>query len=876
MNARPPKIAEWIIQLLVRSGNRQTLLGDLQEEYQYVHAERGKFTANLWYISQIFIPWINFVRSQILWSIVMFNNYIKTALRNIKKHKSFTIINISGLAIGLTCCILLAIYINSELSFDKYHQKKDRIFRIGEEFSFNNFTSRQSATNGVIAAALKNNYPEVEETTRFRYTRTSVKYKDKQFAERFYYADESVFNIFSWPLLKGDPTTALKVPFSIVLTEKLAVKYFGNEDPIGKTIILNENENFNVTGIVADLPRYSTLQFNGLLSFSTLYAENQMSPRILNEWISHNFNTYVLLREGIDYREFQKKIENIYYDYVADEMKANGSSFTVFIQPMRDIYLRPLRGDFGPITYVYIFSAVAVFILLIACVNFMNLSTARSMTRATEVGVRKVLGANRGRLIKQFLTEALFLSFVSMVFAVLIAFTVLPIISEFAQRDLVSDFFEIQWLIPGLLASTIFVGLIAGSYPAFVLSRFEAIQVIKNKLKVPKANVFFRRTLVVIQFVISITLIIGTALVMQQLDYLKTKDAGFDKEHVVCISVRDQLVLKTLPILQQKFLEIPEVMNSGASSKLPGWGRGPMNSKIPQGYTKDNTQLMLEINVDENFLPTMGIQIIQGRNFSIEFSNDPRGSVIINETAVQKFGWDNPIGNTIQTINTDKPEEKEFVNRKVIGVVKDFNLSGMTQEIEPAFIGNDSDYPFTYGKFRVLATRITPGDIQETLSKMETIWQEIFPDKPFDYYFLDEDFNEQFIVIERSRDILSYFTFLAIFIACLGLFGMVAYAAEKRTKEIGIRKALGSSITQIAALLSKELIVLVLAANIIAYPLAYLSIAQWLENFPYRIDINMHTFLLSTLVAVIISMMTISYQSIKAAIANPVDSLRYE
>jgi putative ABC transport system permease protein len=453
--------------------------------------------------------------------------------------------------------------------------------------------------------------------------------------------------------------------------------------------------------------------------------------------------------------------------------------------------------------------------------------------------------------------------------------TLIPVISDYAQRDLLGDFFEIPWLFPGIFIGTILVGLLAGSYPAFILSRFEPIQVIKNKLHAPKANVNFRRILVVTQFVISITLIIGTALVMQQLDYLKTKDAGFDKEHVVCISVRDQLVRNTIPALQDKFRQIPEVINTGASSRLPGWG-GPMNSKIPEGYSEDNTQLMREINVDEHFLPTLGIKIIEGRNFSKAHGNDPRGSVIINETAARTFGWENPIGKIIQTPNTDDPELIEKENRKVIGVVKDFHLSALTSEIQPFFIANVLDYPFGYGKIQALATRIQPGDIRTTLTKMEAIWTDTFPDKPFNYYFLDEDFNEQFINIERSRDIISYFTFLAIFIASLGLFGMVAYAAEKRTKEIGIRKTLGCSVTQIMTLLSKELIALVLVANLIAYPIAYFSITRWLNEFPYRMDINIYTFLLSTLLAVIISLLTISYQSLKAATANPIDALKYE
>ncbi len=805
----------------------------------------------------------------------MFKNYIKIAFRNLKKHKAFSFINISGLAIGMACCILLSIYINSELSFDTYHEKGGRIFRVCEELTFKNYHGRQSATNGVIAEALKKTYPEVEEAVRLYYLSASVKYMDKQFSDRFYFSDESVFTILTWPLIKGDPKTALSAPYSIVLTKETANKYFGDDDPIGKTLKINENEDFKVTGIIENVPRYSTYRFAGLCSFSSLYGRNETLSRILTDWTSHNFETFILLKEDINYLEFEDKIKDIYYRYVADELNAKGAKYAVFLQPLRDIYLRPYWQDFGPIMYVYIFSAVAVFILLIACVNFMNLSTARSMNRAAEVGIRKVFGATRGKLINQFLSEAILLSLLSMIVAVGIVFLVLPAIGNLAERDLNQDFFAIPWLIPGIIGVTIFVGFVAGSYPAFFISRFEPAHVMKTKSKSLTGNTRFRRILVVTQFTISITLIIGTGLVIQQLDYLKHKDIGFNKEHVVCLPIRDQLLRQKLPIFKEKIKNISDVINAGAASNLPGWGSA-INDKIPEGYTQENMQLMNEINVDEDYLPTLGIEIIQGRNFSKEYGSDPRGAVIVNETAVKRFGWNNPLGKTIKTLNIDKPNEKEWEVRKVIGVVKDYHIAGITQKIEPAFIANVLNYPLSYGQLRVLAVKINPINIHTTLSSIEKIWKDTFPQKPFDYYFLDENFNEQFIRIERLRDIFFYFTFLAIFIACLGLFGMASYTAEKRTKEIAIRKTLGSSVTQIVSLLSKELLYLVLAANFIAYPIAYFLINQWLQDFPYRIDINIVSFILSTMLAVIISFSTMAYQSIKAALTNPVESLQYE
>lgn len=805
--------------------------------------------------------------------VFMFKNHLTIAWRNIKKHKVFSFLNIFGLAIGLACCILLAIYINSELSFDNYHEKGNRIFRIGEDLKFSNFQDKSSASNGVIAEALKKTYAEVAETVRFYSLRASVTYNGKQFSDRFNYTDAAVFDIFTWPLSKGDPKTALVAPYSIVLTEETAQKYFGQEDPLGKTITLNENDDYRVTGIMRNIPRYSTNHFAGLTSFSTLYGKSEALTELLTVWGNHNFETFVLLQKGVDYKHFENIIKDIYLKYMADELKAKGASYKVFLQPLRDIYLRPIGQNFGPIMYVYIFGAIAVFILLIACANFMNLSTARSLNRAAEVGIRKLFGANRRKLIIQFLSEAILLSTLSMIGALGIVLLALPKISSFADRDLGQDLFAIPWLIPGVLGVTIFVGLLAGSYPAFFLSRFQPAQALKSGTNSSKGNANFRRGLVLVQFTISVTLIIGTWLVIKQLNFLKDKDPGFNKEHVVCLPVGDQLVRQKLSIFKEKIKNLPGVINAGATSSLPGWGAATID-KIPEGYTRENTQLMLELNVDEDYLPTLGIELIAGRNFSNKSKNDPRGSVIINETASKRYGWAQPLGKTIKTANFDKLDVREWEDRTVIGVVKDFNIQGVTSEIEPAFIGNVLNHPFSFAQLKVLAVRINPGQSQMVISSLESIWKDTFPQKTFNYYFLEEDFNWQFLNIERSRDIFSYFTFLAIFIACLGLFGTASYAAEKRTKEIGIRKTLGSSVSQIVILLSKEIIYIVLAANVIAYPIAYYLITKWLEDYPIKIKISILTFLFSTLIALMISSFTTAFQSIKAARANPVKSLR--
>ncbi|MFC2133364.1 ABC transporter permease [Bacteroidota bacterium] len=871
----PPYIVYAILKLFTNDWKNASLVGDLEEEYFDIALAKGFTYARVWYIIQVIRSLPKLIHDSRTWGVFMFKNYMTIAWRNIKKYKGFSLINISGLAIGMACCILLFIYINSELSFDTYHEKGDRIFRVGEHLDFSDYQGSQSATNGVIAEALKKTYPEVQEASRFYFHVVSAKYNEKQFSNRFYYTDAAVFNIFTWPLIKGDPETALAAPFSIVLTEETANRYFGSEDPIGKTLTINEADAFKVTGVMNDIPEYSTYSFAGLMSFNTLYGKGATVTRMLTEWGNHNFETFILLNEGVDYNNFEDKIKDIYLDYMAEELAAKGASYEVFLQPLQDIYLRPYWHDFGPIMYVYIFSAVALFVLLIACANFMNLSTARSLKRAAEVGMRKVLGANRGRLINQFLSEAILLSLLSMILAIGLVVITLPQIDIFVNRNLSEKLFDIPWLIPGILGITLLVGLVAGSYPAFFLSKFRPVETIKGGSKSLKGNTNFRRGLVLLQFSISIILIIGTSIVIQQLNYLRERDPGFNKEHVLFFTIKDELVRQNLSIVKEKIKNLPEVINAAAASNLPGWGAAT-NDKIPEGYTSENMQLMLEVNVDEDYFSTLGIELVSGRNFSKDHGNDPRGSVIINEAAVKKYNWDDPIGKTIKTLNFDNPNVREWEGRTVIGVVKDYHIQNVTSEIEPAFIANVLNHPWSFGQMRVLAIKIQPGTASTAIASIKEVWEDTFPQKPLRYHFLDEDYDWQFRSIERSRDIFSYFTFMAIFIACLGLFGMAAYTVENRIKEIGIRKTLGSSITQIVTLLSREFIYIVLAANVIAYPIAYLLISNWLEEFPYKIEIAIETFLFSTLIALGISFLTTAYQSIKAARTNPIESLRTE
>ncbi len=868
----PPILAYWLLKIFTSDWKNPSLIGDLEEEF-FDKAEVKGFTyARIWYIIQVIGSLPKLIKDSNSWGVFMFRSYLTIAWRNLKKNKAFTLINISGLTIGIAVCLLLVLYVNSELSYDIHHEKVDRIYRVCNYAMLGDFERAGSASNAVIKDALLDNYPEVENGTRFRRTRTLLKYGNKSFNDRFIYTDESAFDIFTWPMIKGDPKTALSAPNTIVLTNSTAEKYFGNDDPIGKIVSIND-EQFNVTGVVADNPRYNSFPFDGLISFKTFYTSSNL-PTILTDWISHNFDTFILLKPGIDYKEFEKKIKDIYQDFASANLAEIGGDIDIWLQPYRDIYLRTIGNETGPMTYVYILSTVAIFVLLIACFNFMNLSTAKSMNRAKEVGIRKVFGANKGRLVKQFLTEALLLSLISLFIALILAYIVLPKLSELAGRDLWQDVIELPWLFPLIFIFTFLVGLIAGSYPAFYLSRFQPVQIMQNKLMRGKSGNNFRRILVVVQFSISTVLIIGTALIIEQLHFLKTLDPGFDKERLTVIYTNDNESQNAIPILEEEFIKNPDVISVGAGSSMPLWG-SPMNAKIPEGFSDNDNQIMAEINVDAGYIPTCGIKILKGRNFLQDSPSDHYNSVIVNETAVQRYGWDNPIGKTIKS-RDPRTDFQEWMTVTVIGVVKDFNIASLNNEISPLFIGNYKNHPERWGKFNGLLLKLRPEGLSSTLEYIEKSWEKILPGVPFYNYFIDETYDNQFSSIDESREIFSYFTLLAIFIACLGLFGMASFTAEKKTREIGIRKVLGSSVVQIVAMLSKELLIPVIAACAIAYPITYLLISEWLKSFPYKIEIGVFTFIICTLLALVISFLTVAFQSIKAALTNPVESLRTE
>jgi len=799
----------------------------------------------------------------------MVANYFKIVIRNILRHKVYSIINIAGLSVGMACTILILLWVQYELSFDCYHEKVDRIYRLAMDMDFGKMQGRYAISNYIAGKTLAKDYPEVERSVRFQEIpfKILIQYKDKQFFEdNIFMADETVFNIFTFPLIKGDPKNALKNAFSVVITEDMAQKYFGDEDPIGRVIRVDNEIDLTVTGVMKNVLRNSHFIFNALVSFETLrHVYENYQKEMEEDWLDHDNYTYLLLRETYDYRDLEKKLPAFIEKHVGETLKAVGGKVEYFLQPLTQIHLNSkleYDTDNGDMAYVYAFSIIAIFVLFIACINFMNLSTARSASRAKEVGVRKALGAHRSKLVHQFFCESFLLSFVSFVISLGLVEIALPFFRPLTGSELSFDYIFMPWLILGYLGLVSFVAFVAGSYPAFFLSAFQTIKVLTGRLKAGATGSRIRSVLVTFQFTISIGLIIGSVISFSQLSYMKQKRLGFNKGQIVVIRIVGDSLRKSIPTIKAELTSISGIIDVAASSHVPG-RVSAQHAFVPQGYNLTQTQVMANISINPDFIPTMGIQIVDGRNFSDEIISDQSESILINETATRRYDWKNPVGKTIRNLLND-------TNKTVIGVVENYHLRSLHHKIMPLYIDNDPS------NFLYISIKIKPDDVSKTLRDLRKKWAEITPTQTFDYFFLVESFDLQYRADEKLSVIFSNFTFLAIFVACLGLFGLAFFTAEQRTKEIGIRKALGETVSNLVILLTKEFFKWVLLANIIAWPIAYLAMNHWLQNFAYRINIGIGTFILTALLALVIALLTVGYQAVKAARANPVEALRYE
>jgi len=810
----------------------------------------------------------------------MFRNYLKVAFRNLWKNKTFSFINVLGLAIGLGCFLLISLYVLDELSYDSYNKKADSIYRINSDIRFGGGDLHLPVTSDMMGQVLKKDYPEVEEYTRiFASSGPKLVKKGNEYIKELNspHVDSTFFNVFTLKALKGDIKTALNEPNTVVLTKSTAKKYFNSIDVLGKTIETNDKGTtlYKVTAVVEDVPKNSHFHFD--FFFSMKNVDYQWGT-----FTSHNFYTYVILKPGTDPKAFEKKFDQYIEKYVLaeakqfmqinsmEDFKKAGNKLEYTLMPLRKLHLYSDRSfelsPPGNIQYVYIFSAVALFILLIACINFMNLTTARSANRAKEVGIRKVLGTEKKNLISQFLTESTLLGVLSLILGILGAYLALPLFNDVADKSMSIQVLFSPMILPLLIALPVIVGLLAGSYPAFYLSGFRPIEVLKGKLKLGSKNGGLRSLLVVIQFATSIILIIGTIVIYRQLNYIQTKNLGFNKDQVLIIN--DAYALnKNIDAFKNEVLQMPGVISGTLSSFLPVSN----SSRNDNSYSKEavmdskNGINMQTWTVDYDYLKTMGISLAKGRNFSKEFGTDS-SAVIINETTAKFLAYDDPIGKKIYSAFDNPATPRAYT---IIGVAKNFNYESLHTTVGPL--------TFLLGHSRGLASfKVKAENITSLLKNVEAKWKQMAPSMPFSYRFLDESFAEMYRAEQRVGKIALTFAVLAIFIACLGLFGLVTFIAEQRTKEIGIRKVLGASVNGIVQLLSKDFVKLVFIAFIISAPFAWWAMNKWLEDFAYRINISWWVFVLAAFIALAIALLTVSFQAIKAAIANPVKSLRTE
>jgi len=800
----------------------------------------------------------------------MLKNYMKVALRNLRRDPTYSYINVIGLAVGLACFVLIALYIQNELQYDRFHAGADRIFRVTSHYTDVNGTRSFARSNPAIGPTLKNDLTEVSNTVRLQRFKGTMRYQEKMFNETYmFFAESSVFDIFTFPLLRGNPVTALREPNTAVLTQATAQKYFGSEDdPMGKILVLSDTLAFTVTGITKNLPAQSHLQFDILLSFETWKNIQANRGRDLdNLWTSGTYYTYALLSTPDAMDRVQTQLPAYLERYLGDQSK-DDTIYSIAMQPLKNIHLKSdLRQELGPngsLTYVYIFAAVAVVILLISCINFINLSTARSAKRAREVGVRKVIGAVRAQLVKQFLGEAILLSGIAFVSAWAMVQLLLPWFNEFSGQSLTLDLVRHWWSLPAAIGLVMLVGLLAGSYPAFILSSYQPAKVLKGTLSLGRQHLTLslRQGLVVFQFTLSILIAASTVIALQQIGHMRGHSLGFDQEQILVMPFYwDKAVLDRYETLKSELLRHKAIQQVTASGDVPGRMFTSMSYWV-EGMPLDQSHGINALIVDPDFAETYGLSIVAGRDFSPDLAANLGETFILNEAAVAEMGLtpEEVIGKQFR-MNTTGP---------VIGVITDFHFEGLQNELEPLVM---TVWPSWFG---YISLRLDTANLSETVEHVSKTWQSVVPSRPIEYFFLDDDFNRQYQAEVRFGQVFTVFAALAIFISCLGLFGLAAFTAQQRTKEIGVRKVAGASVSSIVLLLCRSFIRLIVLAILLASPLTYFGMNRWLQSFAYRVDIHWSVFLLTGAAALLVMWLAIGFQSLKAAMANPVKALRYQ
>lgn len=800
----------------------------------------------------------------------MIGNYLKIALRNFRLQPGYAILNILGLTIGITATLFILLFLTEETRFDTYHEKADRIYRISSEIAEPDNQFRWAVTQNPLALQLKQDYPEVEEFVRFIPNgRTRFEYKDRFFfEEKVYLADSTVSDVFSFDFIQGDGKMALREPNSIVLNESVAKRIFGDQNPVGEVLKTPGDREYKVTGVYRDMPRYSHLIADAMISANSI--PDLMRPEA-GSWGSFNIYSYVLLKPDADPAAFAAKLPEVIKKHVAIIFDEYGVTVKYELLPLKSIHLNSsFEGEAEPsgeAGFLYIFGAVALFMLLIACINYMNLATARATRRAMEVGVRKVLGSERRQLIGQFLSESVLFTAIALLLSFILAVLLLPVFNKTFDLNLSRDLFFSPPVFFGALGIVLLTGILGGSYPAFYLSGFEPIKVLKGALGKGSGNPALRKTLVIVQFAITIFMLIGTGIIYDQMHYLRVKDLGFDKENIMTFSLEGRAAREKYGIIRQKLLQNPKITAIGTCTTTPGQGYGKnlINAENSEGRLEQYGVDMY--GVDFDYFPTLGAKFSAGRNFSLDYPTDSTAAVLVNEAMVKRLGWNDPIGRKFQ-FGTDDT----LPIFRVVGVVRDFHQRSLYEPISPLLF-----YPQVNNS--IVHVRINPknpADLSQTIGFVEKTWQEIFPNTPFDYDFVDASFMELYRADQIRARIFTLFSALMIFVACLGLLGLASFTAEQRTKEIGVRRVLGAATTDIVFLLTRNFVLLVVAATIPAFLVAWYFMQKWLETFAYHTSMNFGLYGAAFFLVVLLTLLTTGYHALRAAGSNPVKSLRSE
>jgi len=797
----------------------------------------------------------------------MLRSYIIVALRSLRRQGFYSFINIFGLTAGILCSLFLLLYIQDELSFDNFHRNSASIYRVGMHASIQDTKLDICQAMAPIGPAMKTDFPEVDDYVRIVYFGRELVTKDAQqfYEEKFYFADSSFFSVFSFPLLSGDAKTALTEPNTIVLTESIARKYFGDEDPIGKVIKTGSEEWQRVVkGVMKDPPANSHFKPAALVSYSSLPADQVENWGNINTWV------YLKLALGTDPAVLEARSADFMEKYVGELFRQFNAKADFFLEPLASIHLHSsVDGQIEPsgdISYIYLFGAVSFFILLVASINYMNLATARATVRAKEVGIRKVLGSYKKQLMIQFTAEAVVITFMAVVLSVVLAFFLLPYFNELSGKSISMEFYKDPVILLALLGILVFLGLVSGSYPAFYLSGFQSAQVLKGRVSSKSGNPLLRKALVIFQFSISIVMVVCTWIVYDQLQFMKEKNLGFNKDQVIRIPLEGQEARRKFAVLRQALLKNPDIYAAGSGWTTPGLDFNLNGIYVEMEDGEFTEKGFVSYQVDAGYLPVFEIEVLEGRNFSEEIKSDTSQSVIVNQELVRDMGWKEPLGKRFRVLIGDDFKTREV---KVIGVIKNFHQRALQEPIRPMILHNTDENG-------ILLVRINTAKAGEVLSFIDETWKEVIKNRPLEYSFVEQDFYEQYVADEAKGKVFATFSVFTIVIACLGLFGLASFTAEQRKKEIGLRKVIGASVSSIMVLVSKDFLKLIAISILIAFPVAYFVMQRWLEEFAFRISPRPLTFLLSASLILVVTIVTVGYHSLVAAMGNPVASLKEE